>query len=208
MNSLLSKILSVLFPPSCYNCHQEGTSLCTSCLSSCKKSIETPALYITSVYSFQDKLIKKVIHAIKYFHRRDLIEPLTQELGIILLQKLKKENITNLVIVPIPMSSLRKYMRGYNQAELIAKTLSQQCSLDINTKILLRKKSPKRQVTTKTRSERLLNQNDSFMVMKDVSGLNIILVDDVTTTGATIMEARKTLLKQGARSVSAITIAH
>ncbi len=206
---MISKIITILFPSHCYKCQKEGFSLCASCLKNCKKSLDTPEPYITSIYSFKDPLIKKLIHAIKYFHRKDLIEPLTQELAHeIRVTDNYKGIADDWTLVPIPMPRLRKYMRGYNQAEYIAQSLSQQCSLPINTDLLNRLSSPQRQVTTKTRSERLKNQYHSFKVINDVRDMNIILVDDVTTTGATISEARRVLLKAGAKSVKALTIAH
>lgn len=210
IKSCLTKIITIFFPPNCYNCRKEGFTLCSTCLKCCKKSIDSPALYIKSIYSFHDPLIKKVVHAIKYFHRRDLIEPLTQTLANEIKGYISTLNIdtSNLVLVPIPMPRLRKYMRGYNQAELIALELSKQCSLPVKTNILTRKYSPKRQVTTKTKSERLQNQRNSFETISSVKNMSIILVDDVTTTGATLTEARKILLKAGAKSVFAVTIAH
>ena len=99
-------------------------------------------------------------------------------------------------------------MRGYNQAELIAKEISEKLYIPINNKILFRIKNPKRQVKTSTRSERLKNQHNTFKVAEGVLNSNIILVDDVTTTGATIKEARDILIKNGAKKVMAITIAH
>ena len=208
MLASISKLLALFFPPQCYGCHKEGFSLCSSCLERCRKSIDTPAIFITSVYCFRDPLIKKAIHAIKYFHRRDLIEPLTKELA----NELKSINFAQqnipFVIIPIPMPLLRKYMRGYNQAELIAQELAKQCSLTINTTALARLHAPKRQVTTKTKSERLRNQHGSFKVISSVCNMHILLVDDVTTTGATLVEARKALLKSGAITVRAVTIAH
>jgi ComF family protein len=228
LSSLFSKILSIIFPPHCYGCGKEDISLCSQCLQRCKKSIDTPALYITSVYSFHDPLIKKTIHAIKYFHRKDLIEPLSNEIA----KEITKAGIgeeesnvedslresskatdykllaTNWTLVPIPMPPIRKYIRGYNQAEAIAQELSKQCSLPLDTKILIRAKSSKRQVTAKTKGERLKNQHNSFKIIGKVQGLHIILVDDVTTTGATLSEARSVLLLAGASDVKAVTIAH
>lgn len=202
MIKTFSKIISIIFPSRCYNCHKEGISLCNSCLKSSRKVLDTPHTYITSIYSFKDPVIKKSIHAIKYFHRKDLVEPLTQELA-------NEIGVANkCILVPIPMPRIRKYMRGYNQAELIALSLSKKCSLLIRTDLLIRIKSPRRQVTTKTKSERLENQHNSFKVINSVKDMNIILVDDVTTTGATISEARNTLLKAGANNVKAVTIAH
>ena len=212
ISSSFSKVVSIIFPPHCYGCGKDNISLCESCLSHCKKTLDTPSLYITSVYSFKDPLIKKAIHAIKYFHRKDLIAPLTTELAKEVNRLVSATPYTlspiPCLLIPIPMPTLRKYMRGYNQSEEIAKELSLQCHLDYDSKILIRKISPKRQVTTKTRGERLKNQHNSFKVIKNVEGLHIILVDDVTTTGATFHEARETLLKAGAKSVKAVTLAH
>lgn len=209
MIKIFSKIISIIFPSHCYNCHKEGDSLCDSCLKNTRKVLDTPAIYITSIYSFKDPIIKKSIHAIKYFHRKDLIEPLTQELAKeICVTNSYKLQANSWTLVPIPMPRLRKYMRGYNQAELIANSLSKKCSLLVRSDVLVRLKSPKRQVKTKTKSERLQNQHNSFKITNNVKNMNIILVDDVTTTGATISEARNTLLKAGAGSVIAVTIAH
>ncbi len=211
MIKIFSKIISVIFPPRCYNCHKEGIPLCNLCLKNVRKVLDTPHSYITSIYSFKDPVIKKSIHAIKYFHRKDLIDRLTQELSRELNNSINNNHklMTNdYVLVPIPMPRFRKYMRGYNQAELIASSLSKQCSIKVRTDLITRLKSPKRQVTTNTKSERLKNQHNSFKVINSVKGMNIILVDDVTTTGATISEARNTLLKSGANNVKAVTIAH
>jgi ComF family protein len=200
--------------------------VCESCLRKCTKSIETPYLYITSIYSFKDPFIKQAIHEIKYYHHSDLIEPFAKEMSICLKkvldesrsmeQESSKLNPTishelsaiDWVIVPVPMPRLRKYIRGYNQAELIAQAISKKLSLLIRTDLLIRSRTPKRQVRTKSRTDRLNNQKNSFKVIRCVKNLNIILVDDVTTTGATISEAREILLKSGANNVKAVTIAH
>jgi ComF family protein len=112
------------------------------------------------------------------------------------------------VLIPIPMPRLRRYIRGYNQAELFAEEISRQTGLPLYRDTVIRKHSPKRQVTLRTRTSRLTNQKGSFMVTKDVIGLCIIVIDDVTTTGSTVAEARKVLLSARAKSVTAITVAH
>lgn len=144
-----------------------------------------------------------MIHAIKYFRRKDLIRPLTN----VLAKEMKQENMQG-ILIPIPMPQLRKYLRGYNQAEYIAKILGETLNLVVRDDILKRTRTTKRQVMTKTKQERLSNQKKTFSVTQDVRDLDIILVDDVTTTGATISEARKTLLAHGAKSVFAVTLAH
>ncbi len=209
MSTFFSKIFSILFPPYCYSCKKEGFILCPQCLQRCRKSLNTPAPYITSIYSFKDPVIKKAVHSIKYFHRKDLIVPLISPL----IQEVKQitsryESDINWILIPIPMPRLRKYIRGYNQAELIAKEISKQNNLPVKTKILARSHSYKRQVTTHSRSERLSNQHNTFKVSQSVKDFHIILIDDVTTTGATLSEARTLLMQSGAKVVQAITIAH
>ena len=205
---LFSKITETLFPRKCFICKISGPSLCESCLRKCTRQVDKEYLYITSIYSFRDPSIKKIIHAIKYFRRKDLIEPLTRELIQELKRAILPPHITKWTLVPIPMPKLRKYSRGYNQAELIAREISKQCEMSLDINILTRKMSPKRQVKTTNYSERIKNQRNSFTVVKNIPNLHIILVDDVTTTGATLSEARNSLLRAGAKEVKAITIAH
>lgn len=209
IETFLQKILALIFPPSCYVCHKQNTSLCSSCLNTLQKSIHPPHPYIRSTYNYQDRSIKKLIHAIKYFNRKDLIEPLAEpllnEVSAIITSY---PSSYTWLLVPIPMPRLRKILRGYNQAELIAKVLAKKGSLSYNNTFLKRSRSPKRQVTAKTKSLRINNQRNSFKVMHDMSPFAVILIDDVTTTGATIEEARKTLLHHGALVVHAVTLAH
>lgn len=191
-----------MFPKTCFGCNKNGTSLCQTCIAQTRKAVDVPLPYVTSIFSYQDKLIKKIIHSIKYFHRKDLILPLTS----ILAEEMNTKNITG-VLVPIPMPRLRRYMRGYNQSREIAAILSKHCSLPVDN-LLKRTYSPDRQVRMKSRGERLMNQKDSFAITKIVDGIDIILVDDVTTTGSTLREAKRILEKHGARRVRAVTLAH
>jgi competence protein ComFC len=196
---------SVLFPSYCCVCGKEGSPLCEVCLLKRTQALNTPAPWILSIYSFKDPVIKKAIHGIKYFHRKDLITPLT---GVITKEILENPLQTERVLIPIPMPKIRTYIRGYNHAEAIAKKIGEQTGLAVRNDILVRHFSKKRQVTTRSRRERIQNQRNAFMVIQDVAGMNIILIDDVTTTGATLLEARKLLLKHGAAHVEAFTIAH
>ncbi len=183
--------------------------MCDKCIASLARSVDTPAHYITSIFSFRDKNVKRIIHSIKYYHRKDLVLPLANSVAKELKRTLLgKEYDQNLVLVPIPMPKIRKFMRGYNQSEIIAEKISSMLSLPVKKDILVRTRSPKRQVKTNTRVARLTNQHNSFKVLGDIKNLHIILIDDVATTGATLDEARKVLLKSGASSVVAVTIAH
>lgn len=209
IRSLFTNIFIIISPPCCFSCKKEAYSLCEKCIQNYRKCLNTSSPYIYAVFDFQDKNIKKIIHSIKYFHRKDLIIPIASYVASDLQQILSTElNRENIKLVPIPMPSLRKYIRGYNQAEKIAEVFSSIWNIPVTTTILKRTKTSKRQVTTLSRDERLQNQKGTFTVVSDVRNMHIIIIDDVTTTGATFDEARKILLKNGAQSVIAVALAH
>ena len=201
-----SLMLSSFFPSYCFVCKKEGNTICTECLQRLSLSIDTPYPFIISVYSFKNQSLKKIIHAIKYFHRKDLIPPITRAL----IEKLKtnKDEYSSYCLVPIPMPLLRQYSRGHNHTESIARQIEKETGILLHTTLLKRITRKKRQVMTSSRQERINNQKGSFIVTGQVAGLSIILIDDVTTTGATLKEARKVLLSHGASNVCAYTIAH
>lgn len=201
--SVYNWFLNTLFPKACFACTKNNVTLCDSCIRSMRRNIDVQAPNVLSVFSYKDPLVKKMMHAIKYYHRKDLIPDLTR----ILAEEMTDKNYTG-IFVPIPMPRIRKYVRGYNQAEHIATLLSEKYNLPIEKNLLIRLSSPMRQVEMKTRAKRLSNQKKTFTVKKDVHGFDIILVDDVTTTGATLTEATKTLFAAGAKSVKAVTLAH
>jgi len=112
------------------------------------------------------------------------------------------------LIIPIPLHRLRKIDRGYNQSYYIAKGLSKYFNIPLSGKILFRSKFTKSQ-TTLNLKEREENISGAFNLKKHktVSGKNILLVDDVITTGATTNECAKVLLEAGANNVYAISAA-
>lgn len=109
------------------------------------------------------------------------------------------------------MPMARKLVRGHNQTELIAKVLSESSDIICYTDVLERvQKEP--QARQKTKKERLRNILGAFYIKEKnktkIEGYDVILVDDITTTGATIEEAREVLLGAGAASVRAFCLAH
>lgn len=198
---MIHSLLEIFFPARCLGCKQEGVSLCKRCLTLARKSLSTPVPFIASYYDFRDPLIKRAIHAIKYKHRKELISPLASAAASLL------QHTSESILVPIPMPAFRRLLRGYNHAEEIALVLGKIHNLKVNIRLLKRIKITKRQAATLRKGARLDNQKNSFS-SRDVSGLHIILIDDVATTGATLEEARKELLSKGASSVQAFTLAH
>ena len=126
------------------------------------------------------------------------------------------ENFREPILIPIPLASKRKKERGFNQAELLCQKL---VNIDKNNNFILEKnvliktKDQEHQARLKDRRDRLANIIGSFSIknpkeMQKIKNRNIILIDDVITTGATLSEARKTLKQFGAKKVIAFTIAH
>jgi competence protein ComFC len=111
------------------------------------------------------------------------------------------------LIVPVPLHPARERQRGFNQAALLAESLSARMS--IQTRPILERT---RYTTTQTafdRTERMENLRGAFRLRKsaDVRQLRVLLIDDVLTTGSTLSECARVLKKGGARSVHAATAA-
>jgi len=175
-----------------------------------------PLPYIESAFEYRNPLTKKIVWEIKYRNNINLAKKVAIHMHDILLEQLSDDRLfTNAeppLLVPIPMSDHRKKTRGFNQALLLARYIYQ-TSPETYKKIvtpLIYKKNYIPQTTIKHKGKRMENTNNCFGIHnpKDIQKENIILIDDVSTTGATLKEARKILLEHGARHVRAITIAH
>lgn len=124
-----------------------------------------------------------------------------------LLEKIKKDQGRNWVIVPVPLHKLRQNWRGFNQASLLGKMLSNASGIKF-TEALTRVKYTKIQMKLHAR-ERRINIKGAFQVsnLPELKGKSIIIVDDVWTTGATIKECCFELKRSGAKEVWGLTIA-
>ncbi len=108
-------------------------------------------------------------------------------------------------VVPLPLHPVREFSRGYNQAYLIAKQMKK-LKGKIALNLLKRSKRTKAQ-SGLSKSERQRNLKRAFECSKDVSGLTVLLVDDVVTTGNSVNEAAKALIEKGATAVYVAAVA-
>lgn len=223
-------ILSAVFPERCLGCGRAGTAFCPECLADCPEAVRQSAEWIFPAYDYRHPIIKKSLWLFKYKGRRGLapvfagtihskMEEELSELGVM-------ENFREPLLIPIPLSRKRLRERGYNQAELLcneiaglarlrsadAKTLADKGGLNIivATNVLYKPKDTEHQARIKDRRKRMENMRGTFTVADKeyVKGRNVILVDDILTTGATLSEARRVLRSAGARKVIAFTVAH
>lgn len=114
------------------------------------------------------------------------------------------------LIIPIPLHPLKKYERGFNQSSLIAEQFSKKLGLIYIEEGLCKVKETISQTKLKI-AERSLNVKNSFIVnprySSELKNKDIILIDDVFTTGATLREGAKVLKKAGARYVYLLAVA-
>lgn len=170
---------------------------------------------IISLFDYRAPLVKEAVRQLKYRGNKKIAGLLAALLYDELLSFLEEyaqiTSFTEPLLIPIPLSPARERQRGYNQCELVTDELAR---LDGNRNFassktaLVKIKDTPSQTKTESRKEREKNLNNCFAAGKEAADRNIILIDDVTTTGVTIEEARRTLLNAGARKVIAFTIAH
>ncbi|MCK5021037.1 MAG: ComF family protein, partial [Candidatus Peribacteraceae bacterium] len=111
------------------------------------------------------------------------------------------------ILCPVPLHWSRKYWRGFNQAEVLAEKISSEINLPVIN--LLKRIRPTGFQSHRNREERLLALNGAFKyILENHPPANIILIDDLATTGATLDECAKVLKKVGARRVEGWVIAH
>ncbi len=112
------------------------------------------------------------------------------------------------IIISVPLSKKRLARRGYNQSDLIAKNISKKLNLEYKSNYLIKIKETEKQSTLKGK-EREKNIKDAFVFNNkyNIENKNIIILDDVYTTGNTIKECYKILKKNGARKILALIIA-
>jgi competence protein ComFC len=152
----------------------------------------------------KDKKLQQAIHSLKY-EKRFLLGVF---LGSLLGETIKKDfacyNIDR--IVPVPLHHLKKAEREFNQSFYIAKGIRKATGIRIYNRQIRRKRFTESQ-TSKNLSSREKNMRGAFASAKKLNGENILLVDDVITTGATIRECGRTLLDAGAGKIYAASVA-
>lgn len=148
--------------------------------------------------------VSEAVYAMKYQNKRVYALSFGEELAKKYGDFLYKRGVD--IIVPIPLSSDKRRKRGFNQAEILAKELSNQTGIPLETGILKRKKSTVAQKKL-SKKERQRNMVGAFIARRDfLHGEGVVLVDDIYTTGSTIDEAARMLKKGGAGKVYFLTI--
>lgn len=226
LGSLYRWGLDLLLPPRCVVCGRLETWLCVTCAqqlplaqgSFCSRcgrpwadgtlcpTCQTTPLQVApirSAFLFEGP-IRDAIHALKYRGGREV----ARTLGARMAQAWQTAPLESDLLVPVPLYPDREVRRGYNQAALLATALGQQLHLPVAPRALQRLRNTPSQ-TRLNRQARRENVSGAFAATPGVqlAGRHVTVVDDVATTGATLDACAIALLSQGARAVSAFTLA-
>lgn len=216
---MIISFLDFLFPRRCVECGALGSYVCRKCIKGIK-IIPSPICPVCGKQAVGGKthpgclkvwgldglvaacryeaVAKKLVRKLKYKQVKDV----GKVIGDILASRIWKFELPpEVILVPVPLHSSRKRERGFNQAKFIARDLGRRFSVRIENS-LSRSRKTQSQVKL-SRTGRIANVRGAFKVTSNVQirGKNIVLVDDVYTSGATMNECAKVLKKAGAKSV-------
>ncbi len=204
IDDYLEKLWDILYPKRCVRCASSGGWVCASCLGRCIRvdslTIGTvPHLTATyAVYAYTDT-IRELVHEFKYRGVFSIGKWMAQQIAPLVSQD------SYSAIVPVPMHPKRRRYRGYNQSEVIGRYLSSFTGIPMKS-VLSRARVTNPQYMLNG-EERWRNVRDAFVANVSLSGDLVLLVDDVLTTGATLSECAKVLLRAGARDVHGVVFA-
>ncbi|MBN1569278.1 MAG: ComF family protein [Acidobacteria bacterium] len=193
-------------PPRCTSCGLPMQSfddtpdhLCGNCI------LQMPPYAGARSFGYYTAELSKIIQELKFRGRRNLVRLLGPLLTAAFFESWSRDEFD--LIVPVPLHPKRRRDRGYNQSELLARSLSRQIAVPLG-RFLVRVRPTLPQVGL-TDSERKENVRKAFRCSRpqQISGKRILLVDDVMTTGATAASAARALLDGGALRVSVLTVA-
>ena len=227
----LSSVISEILPcPGCGgNSGQRGNTLCDDCLKEleiipedaeccpgcggimtgalacciqCLAEPERPWSRAFTVMHYRG-MAGTLIRRFKFYNTPEL----ARALGYLLAEKIRQNKISADMIVPVPLHFTRLFNRGYNQSLLLAQIAGKECGIPVRA--VLKRKHLRSHQAGRSRTDRHKELAGS-MILKDefdISGKNILLLDDVFTTGATLHAATLALKKGDPASVKVITLA-
>ena len=218
--------LDLLFPKWCISCGREGELICSSCIrllpwimppicplcgepringALCPRCVNWQAKIggIRAPFRF-DGIVRKAVHQLKYRNLRALAIPLAK----LLADYIDANPISGEVLVPIPLHKKRIKERGYNQSGLLARELGRIINLPVVDDCLIRIRHTLPQVKTSVVDERRINVADAFDCRDSrLRNKQVILIDDVATSGATLDACAVALKAKGAVSVWGLVLA-
>jgi len=226
LKQLQSGVIDLFFPRSCVGCGRVGDFICVRCSKKLSRLLppicqrcgrpESSGMYcrgcwgthnhiheIRSVFVFEG-IIRTAVHEFKYRNLRSIAASLSKYMADYFVE----HELAADVLLPVPMHAGRLKKRGYNQSELLAGQISATISVPVRGDLIKRVRDNKPQARTSCVEERWSNMRDAFTcVSNEVSGKDIIIIDDVCTSGATLEACAVALKSKGANKISGFTLA-
>ncbi len=213
MTQLMEYLKHLLFPPKCIFCGRmlkEGeTDLCRSCRTTAPEypqgKLKLQFIDSTAAVWYYREGVRKSLHRYKFSRARFLAEPF----GRMLAMKVLRADIPGLNLVTwVPISPLRKFFRGYDQDELLAKVVARELGLPC-APLLKKIRHNRAQSGITGYAKRKANVLGVYRTVntEQIHGGKILLVDDILTTGATAGECARVLLTAGAEEIHCAVIA-
>jgi ComF family protein len=227
--AVMQQCLDVLFPAHCAGCQRSGHVLCPDCIAQiqplpspicdfCGTPLSTygvckncqyhrPKLSGQRTVSLYQEPLRGCIHGLKYDGNTRLADPL----GLLLAQAYRNYGMQADMLIPVPLHSERQRQRGFNHASLLAEVCSANIEVPMNDNILVRHRATVAQVDLHPR-ERYQNVAGAFgcsstTVRSVLNGRRILIIDDVSTTGATLEACATPLFEAGAKEVWGLVLA-
>jgi len=196
----------IFFPIFCVICQAEGTILCSTCKNAQDNTgafFDMPIVHAAISLHAPGKVLTALLYAYKY----EGSDEAAMEIGrtVFLFGYTNKEWFAGAdTVTYVPLHPRRLAERGYNQAEYIAKRLSE--AIDVPCERILARRRYTKQQARLDESGREENVTGAFGVIGEVAGKRIVLVDDVYTTGATVVSCIEELYSKGAAHVKVFTL--
>lgn len=206
-------LVDLFFPPRCVVCDQWGTHLCDACLAAFPRAASSPRLrtdHLSQPPALRSRRaafiyvgdIREAILALKYEGKTAVVGPLIAAIDLSAIPK----DVD--LLVAVPMHGRRRRMRGFNQTDLIVRRLAARLDRPVAKSALRRTRATAPQARQPDWDARRSNVAGAFAASpQHVDGRRILLVDDVTTSGATFDSCARALLDAGAESVDAWAVA-
>jgi len=225
---LTAAILNSIYPSICPSCNNRSDSfqhspLCTNCwrgikrysgpscricaaplasvyASICQRCLtHPPSFSVVLNYGIYSDALAEAINLMKFSGLRRFANPLGK-----MLLNLEMPECDGIIPVPLSKKALRE--RGFNQALLMAKVISRNLKIPLYMDMLLKIRDTSPQVGLSAK-ERMKNIRGAFKASGKINNLRLLLLDDVMTTGATVMECSRALMRAGAKEVIVVTLA-
>ena len=208
LSALFAPLIDLFFPLFCVSCKRYGDVLCNTCVTSF--TLDAPKMVLNPAPSlhaciiaarYERTPVSAALRALKYEGVTLLVPCLANALRRSLDAFPQSSNI----VVPVPLHWRKKALRGFNQSSLIAQSLAKTSSLQVSELLVRTRYTPSQ--TRMKRAKRLKNMTAAFRCSQK-SPRDVLLLDDVTTTFATLEDAARALKAAGARRVTALVVAH